>query len=186
MLQSSEDNNEQAELEALKTEAYENGYASGWEDALTSNEATKNRVEAEFERNIKSLSLTYVEAVTHVRSELGDFVEAIVETLLPSISSELICLNLKSQLIDRGDHLISGPIQIVASHDCFQHVKEMLSSEFSSEFEAVQDETLGRGQVFFKIGVKESQIDLSGAIESISAQLRAMRSDEIESEANNE
>lgn len=181
-LHSSHDEHEQEALEALKTEAYESGYASGWEDALSSNEAAKNRVEAEFERNIQNLSLTYVEAVTHVRSELESFVDAVVEILLPSISSDLTCLNLKSQLIDTGKKCISEPAQIIASQDCFQQIKDMLPSEYSSEFELVQDQTLGQGQVFFKIGGKENQIDLSSVIESISAQLRAVSADLDESE----
>ena len=186
VLQSSEDEHEKEVLDALKNEAYENGYASGWDDALASNEAAKSRVEAEFERNIQNLSLTYIEAVTHVRSELQGFVDALVETLLPSLSSDLICLNLKSQLIDTGKQCISEPAQIIASQDCYQHVKTMLSSEFSSEFEVIQDQSLGRGQVFFKVGGKENQIDLESVLEGISIQLRAMISDKNESEEKNE
>ena len=68
-----------ADVEAIRSAAYEAGYASGWEDAQKADSEAQNRVTAEFERNIQNLVFTYSEAVDCVRGELKGFGSAVID-----------------------------------------------------------------------------------------------------------
>ena len=78
---------ESLDPEQIRATAFEAGYASGWEDAKDAETNARQRVEAEFERNVQSLAFTYHEAVDRVRGELVGFVEELVEVLITSTHS---------------------------------------------------------------------------------------------------
>ena len=94
------------EVETIRTEAFESGYSSGWEDAKNADTEARLRVEAEFERNIQNLVFTYSEAVDCIRGELKTFLSAVVEGFLPEIVPDLTREHVRSELLKIADDLI--------------------------------------------------------------------------------
>lgn len=164
----------EAAIEAAKTEAYEAGYASGWDDALASGKSARLKLEAEFERNIQSLALTFAEAVTHVRGELVGLLDAITSQFLPETAPSVLREHIKSELLKLGDELTDVPIQVVASDDCAATVTEMIGDEATKNIEVIQDATLADGQVFLRLGQREVEIDLKPLVRAVTGQLQAM------------
>lgn len=165
----------QAAMDAAKTESFEAGYTSGWDDAIASDKAARQHLEAEFQRNVQGLALTFGDAVAHVRSELRAFVEAITDRFIPAVAPECLSAHVRAELLDIGDDLVDAPLEIVVSPDCISKISEMVKGEFSSDITVVKDETLSSGQVFVRIGEKETEFDLDPLISAMHRQLTAIR-----------
>ncbi len=169
---------EQAEhqniAEAARTEGYEAGYASGWDDAVASDETSRMRMAAEFERNIQNLAFTFAEAVNHVREELRTFLGEIVDQFLPAIAPEALRSHVKAELLRLGEEKMDVPVEIVASADCNSAIAEMLKSDFSFDVKLVEDASLSAGQVFVRLGENELEVDVNPLIEAVSSQLAAI------------
>lgn len=171
-----EEPNEQ--LEAVKAQAYEAGYTSGWDDAIASDKTSRLRMEAEFERNIQNLAFTFGEAVTHVRSELRQFLETITDQFLPTIAPDILREHVRSELLKFGEELTDIPVELVASPDCNPTVAEMLKSDFAMEITLIEDADLSEGQVYLRLGTREMEINLNPLMKAVSAQLAALNQDQ--------
>lgn len=162
------------EIAAARSQGFEAGYASGWEDAQSSDDAARRRIAAEFERNIETLAFTYHEAVDLIRAELFTFIDAVIESFLPPLLPDLIRAHLRDALRAAGDDGLAAPVEIVASSDSHASVAEMLSDDFALEIILVEDATLAPHQVFLRIGQREKVIDLEPMVELLRQQLSAI------------
>lgn len=160
--------------EQIRAAAFEAGYSSGWEDAKEAEAKARQRVEAEFERNIQALAFTYHEAVDRVRGELAVFLEELVDVLIPSIVPELVREHLRAELLGLSDPLLELPVEIVASPDCRDWVAAMLTNDLSFEVQLVEDDTLGAHQVFLRTSKREVEVNMLPLISKLKSQLSAM------------
>ena len=165
---------ELAKLDAIRSEAYEAGYRSGWDDAVASDKEARQRIEAEFERNIQGLAFTYNEAVDRVRSELKGFVSALLDQFLPSLLPDVLREYVRAELISIGDEQIELPVEIVASSDCLQLLSGMIEDDIAMDVNLVEDQSLANGQVFVRMEGRETQIDFEPLIQNLSRQFAAL------------
>ena len=163
-----------ADIATARSEGFEAGYASGWEDAQASDETARLRVAAEFERNIETLAFTYHEAVDLIRAELFTFIDAIIDSFLPPLLPELTRAHLRDTLRAAGDDGLAAPVEIVVSSDSHASVAEMLRDDFALDITLVEDATLAPDQVFLRIGQRETTIDLRPMVEMLRQQLSAV------------
>lgn len=164
-------------VEAARAEGYEAGYASGWDDAMASDQTSRIRMAAEFERNIQNLAFTFAEAVTHVRGELRNFLTDIVDHFFPAIAPDALRSHVKAELLRFGEERMDVPVEIVTSPDCNAVIAEMLKADFSLDVDLVEDPSLSAGQVYVRLGEQELEVDLDPLIEAVSSQLRAIGTD---------
>lgn len=164
-------------LGTARSEGYEAGYASGWEDAQASEAAARVRVAAEFERNIESLAFTYHEAVDLVRAELFGFIDAVIESFLPPLLPCLTREYVRDSLREFGDEALGSPIEIVVSSDSHDLLAGMLSNDFAMELTLIEDATLAPNQVFLRLAAKEVSIDLKPLLDALKAQFDAIKTD---------
>lgn len=166
------------QVETIKAQAYEAGYTSGWDDAIASDKTSRLRMEAEFERNIQNLAFTFGEAVTHVRSELRQFLETITDQFLPAIAPDILREHVRAELLRLGEELTDIPVELVTSPDCNPTVAEMLKSDFAMEITLIEDPDLSEGQVYLRLGAREMEINLDPLMKAVSAQLAALNQDQ--------
>ena len=69
--------------ESERLEAFENGYASGWEDAQKALEDSSRVISTEFGKSLKDLSFSYHEAVAQVQKSIAPLLRTIFEKTLP-------------------------------------------------------------------------------------------------------
>lgn len=169
----------EADLAAVRSEGYEAGYASGWEDAHRSDNEARRRVAAELERNIESLAFTYHEAVDLVRSELFGFIDAVIETFLPSLIPEMTRELVRDTLRQLGEEALHAPVELVSSSDSRGILAELLEEDFSIDLSLVEDDTLAPCQVFVRLAGKESAIDLMPLVVTLKAQFSALQAKEL-------
>lgn len=160
--------------ETIKTEAFESGYRSGWEDAQKADADTRQRIEAEFERNIQNLVFTYSEAVDCVRGELKSFITAIVEGFLPEIVPDLTREHVRTELLKIADDLVEAPIEILTSPESKPLLEELLEKDFPLNIALVEDATLAERQVYIRIAEREIEVDVAPLVEALRTQLRAI------------
>lgn len=172
------------EVETIRTEAFESGYASGWEDAKQADTEARQRVEAEFERNIQNLVFTYSEAVDCIRGELKTFLSAVVEGFLPEIVPDLTREHVRSELLKIADDLIEAPVEIVCSPDSVPLLEELLHSNASLDIRLVEDGSLAARQVYIRIAEREIEVNVAPLIDALRAQLRAVAETEKERTSN--
>lgn len=163
------------EIEAARAEGFDAGYSSGWEDAHKSDEGSRQRVAAEFERNIENLAFTYHEAVDLVRTELFGFVDAVIERFLPDVVPDLTREYVRDALRRYGEDRLMIPVEIVVSSNCRAFVEELMSEDFSIELTLTEDPTLAPHQVFLRQADRETVIDLAPLLEAARAQLGAIK-----------
>lgn len=164
----------QKEAETIRTEAFESGYSSGWEDAQKADAETRHRIEAEFERNIQNLVFTYTEAVDCVRGELKNFVSAIVEGFLPEIVPDLTREHVRNELLKLADDLVEAPIEIMTAPESKPLLEELLEKHATLNIGLVEDPTLAARQVYIRIAEREIEVDVVPLIEALRDQLRAI------------
>ncbi len=162
------------EVESIRTEAFESGYSSGWEDAQKADSDTRQRIEAEFERNIQNLVFTYTEAVDCVRGELKTFITAIVEGFLPEIVPDLTREHVRNELLKIADDLVEAPIEIMTAPESKPLLEELLEKDFPLNIGLVEDSTLAERQVYIRIAEREIEIDVAPLVEALRAQLEAI------------
>lgn len=161
-------------IEKARSEGFEAGYASGWEDARKAETESRHRIEAEFERNIQNLAFTYNEAVDRVRGELKTFVATLIEGFFPAIVPEVMREHVRAELLKIADDIVDVPIQVVASPDCAGFVEQMLASDFALRIELVEDASLAAQQVFIRIAEREIEVNVTPLIEALRAQFEAV------------
>lgn len=163
-----------AEVEKIRSEAYEAGYASGWEDAKNADSETRTRIEAEFERNIQNLVFTYSEAVDCIRGELKSFVTAILEAFLPELIPDLTKEHVRGELLKIADEMVEAPIEIVTAPDSRPLIEELLEKDFSHSINLIEDETLAPRQVYIRIAEREIEVNVSPLVDALRTQLKAV------------
>lgn len=173
------------DLAAARSQGFDAGYASGWEDAHKADDAARQRVAAEFERNIETLAFTYQEAVDLIRGELFAFLDAVVEKFLPSTLPDLTREHLREALRRLGEEHLVVPVELVVSSDSRRLVDELMNEDFSLEIAIVEDPTLASHQVFFRLGQRETSIDMMPLIDNLRSQLAAMNLTLRENEGKN-
>lgn len=163
------------EIEAIRQRGFEEGYASGWEDATASETEARRRIDAELERNIQNLAFTYSEAVERVRAELKTFVAALVDGFFPDLMLDLTREHVRAELVRIADAHVEVPLEIVASTDVVDVLQDMLQNDFSLEIELVSDQNLAPRQVFVRSRLREIEVDLSPLLTALREQFEAIQ-----------
>ncbi len=164
-----------SEIEAIRKQAFEDGYASGWEDAKSAETEARQRIDAELERNIQSLAFSYNEAVDRVRGELKNFVSAMIEGFFPALVPELLREHVRAELLRLADEFVEVPLQIVTSSDCADLLRDMLASDFASDIDLVTDPNLAPQQVFVHSPERELEVDLAPLLAAVREQFKAIQ-----------
>ena len=175
---------EAIDVEAIRSSAYESGYASGWEDAKQAELAARQHVGAEFERNVQNLSFTYHEAVDRVRGELTEFITTFLDVFLPAATPGLLKENIRTELISLSDICLDGHVELVVAPDCQTLVEEMLTGiDLALDVHILVDPDLATHQVFVRIADLEREIDFAPVLDSLTQQLAALTGDEEEDQS---
>lgn len=165
---------DQIDVEKERSQSFDLGYASGWEDAQKSLNEAQQRIEAEFERNIQNLVFTYSEAVDCVRGELKTFIAAIIEGFLPEMVPDLTREHVRNELLKIADDLVEAPVEIVTAPDSKALLEGLLEGEFGLNIGLAEDATLAPHQVYIRFAEREIEVNVAPVIGVLRSQLQAI------------
>ncbi|WP_424942659.1 flagellar biosynthesis protein [Aliiroseovarius crassostreae] len=157
----------EAELEAARLAGYEAGYQAGWDDATKADDNERERIGAEFARNLQDLGFTFHEARSHVMQSLEPLLASMVNKVLPELVSDTIGQAIVEEILPLAADAADCPIEVVTHPAGRATLEEFLSQNISVPLSIVEEGTLVEGQVHIRMGNTEKQIDLSGAVHRI-------------------
>ena len=175
---------EDVEAERLRKAAFEDGYASGWEDAQAADSAAHKHIDAEFQRCIQDLGFTYHEAVGKVRAELTGFIEAIFDTLLPSVMKDAFQETVVQKLIEQADAHLAPSIELRSHPSKVQVFEDLLGGRNDLAITVQEEATLSANQAYIKFIDHEVLVDLDSVVSVARAQLDALTQEEVKEVAN--
>ncbi len=155
------------DLEAVRLAGYEAGYQAGWDDATKADEQQRERIGAEFARNLQDLGFTFHEARSHVMQALEPLLGSMVSKVLPQLVSDTIGQAIVEELLPLAADAADCPIEIVTYPQGKATLEEFLTDSITVPLSIVEEDTLAEGQVYIRMGNTEKQIDLSGAVQRI-------------------
>jgi hypothetical protein len=154
-------------------EAYERGYRAGWDDCERQVQEARQAVGAELARNIQELGFTFHEARAHVLGGLEPLLAGIVAKVLPTLARETIGQSIVEELASVAETAIDAPVTILVAPGSHETVASFLADATALPYRLVAEETLSDGQVFFRLGDHERQLDLGAVIARIGERLTA-------------
>lgn len=154
-------------FEESRLAAFENGYQAGWDDASAAHAAEQSHVSADFAQNLQELSFTYQEAYGHVMNMLKPLLTQMVETLLPHIAHETLGARIVSEVTEMARAQANPRVELTMSPASRTRLEAILTDEMPAMMQIIDDESLGDGQVFLRIGSDERRIDLDGVLSAI-------------------
>jgi flagellar biosynthesis/type III secretory pathway protein FliH len=166
---------EPADLDAIdeaRLASYEQGYAAGWDDAVSAQGEEKNQLAADLAHNLQSLGFTYHEARVHVLRALEPLLAELVGQFLPEVAKSALGATVLQTLLPLAKNSADLPIKILFNPASRGAIEPFLQQANGPPLTLVEEPTLGEGQVFLLLGETEIRIDLDGAIAETKAALK--------------
>lgn len=164
----------EAELEKIRLASYEAGYSAGWDDALKEADGDKDRIEAEFARNLEDLGFTFHEARSHVLGSLEPLLRAMVDTLLPEVVQDALGHVINDEIMPLAEQAADTPIEVRVSAGSRRVLDHLMGRVNATPLEIFEDDTLPDGQVFLRSAKSERCIDLTSALSRIKGAVTAL------------
>ena len=162
------------ELESQKVLSYDTGYSAGWEDAAAALAEEHVHIGTELAKNLQAPEFTFHEARVQIMKTLEPLLSEIVAKILPRLVSESISQTVVEELLQFAETVIDSPIEIVVAPQNLAALEHLLSTVQAVPAKLVEEPTLGTGQVQFRAGQSEKQINLDDAIERIGSAIHSI------------
>lgn len=162
------------DIEATKKAAFEDGYASGWEDAKNADKSAGLRIDAEFERCLQDLAFTYHEALGQVRSELVPLIEALLDSFFSALVPELLKETVREEILKVADSHLAPSIELQVTVDMAEKFEDLLSGHTDLAITVRPEPSLAPGQAFVRIEHTEILVDFEPLLDVARSQLAAL------------
>lgn len=153
--------------EEEKLESFEDGYKSGWDDAISAQKDTNSAVSSEFAQNLQDASFSFHEARASLAKELREVVEPLLDALLPKIAKEALASHVMEQVASLSSDTLNRPIEIAVSPARMVTLQSLCEDTLTEPFVVIPDETLGEDQVFLRVGKQEREVELETWLQEV-------------------
>jgi len=168
---------DEAEVEGMKLESFENGYRAGWDDAVKAQSDDKTRISSAFGQHLQDLSFTYHEASRQVMNSMTPLLHEIVASLLPEVARASLGQHIVEQLQNMAEELGELEVVVAVSPNNVEAVQPLLQGDFGFPVELTADDTLLEEQADIRLGDTEKQIDLGDLVASVSEAIQGFTHD---------
>lgn len=152
-------------LEDARLSAFEKGYQAGWDDASAAHETEQSHISAEFARNLQDLSFTYQEAYNHVMRSIKPILDRMFIDILPEIAIPSLGMRLSEEALSMARQSAEAVIVLRMSPETAQRLEPLLVKKMPMQVRLLEDDTIGGGQVYLRLGEQEKCVDLDGLID---------------------
>ncbi len=172
------------EAEKLRETAFEQGYASGWQDALQQfrNEDALRRAAAE--EAIQAVNFTYAEAHQALQSGFLALTQAMLQKVMPEAARRALPQCLRDEL----DALIARhtdlPLEILCASSVLKTLEPIVGAIPNRAIRLIVEPSFSEAQVALRLGECERIIDLDAVQTRLHALLEIHFEGQAEQEAN--
>jgi flagellar biosynthesis/type III secretory pathway protein FliH len=161
-----------SDLEEARLASYEQGYAAGWDDSVSTQADDQRRLRADLARNLQAMSFTYHEARSHVLRAIGPLLQDMTTRILPAVLREALAPVVIDTLMPLAEELAGTPVIIILNPASRSAVEALLEQTTGLPVTLRDEPSLGEGQVFLQLGDTETRIDLDRVTAEITAAIR--------------
>lgn len=158
-----------SDIEDTRLQAYDAGYAAGWEDAAAAATLDQERITSELANNLQRLAFSFQEARSHVLKSVQPVITHLATHLLPQLAQEVLAPVVLDTVMPLIDELADTPIKVVLNPSARAAVERLLAQAAGLPLLIEEEPTLGEGQVYLRLGDAEHRIDLDQAVRDITA-----------------
>lgn len=156
----------EAEIEAQRVTAYEEGYKSGWDDAVRQTEEEGRRVGEELARNLRDLAFTYFEARSEVLTALEGFLGELFDKLFPQLLPEAVAASVLSELRQLADTASDVGMKLYVAPEDAATVRSLLPQD-GPRVDVVEEAALASGQARIHAAAGTVTIDADRLVRSL-------------------
>lgn len=168
------------ELEKFRLDSFEKGYRAGWEDAISAEKASRDRISSDLAQNLQDLSFTYHEAMAHASRSFASLMSSVVEKLLPAALRETVGLHILDVLQAHAKECAGLEVRIAVSSDDLPAAQAALEGDFGFPVRVLEDPQLFQGQADIRFKDQERRLDLTSLANEIIAAVDAIRDETSE------
>lgn len=161
------------EREEVKLQSFENGYKSGWDDAIAAQNETHVSLGSDFAVSLQEASFVYHEVRATLAKELQETIEPLLTTLLPKIAAESLHSQLLEKVMEISKKVMERPIEISVPPNRMAIINQLFEDNISEPFQVVSDDTMKDDQVILKIGEIERELSVENWTEDALSLVRA-------------
>ncbi|MEM9757201.1 MAG: hypothetical protein AAF914_14460 [Pseudomonadota bacterium] len=163
----------QPDVEALRAEAYEAGYNSGWDDSHAEAVRAQTSISSDLAQTLSDVRFTYEEARVDLLAAIRPVIETIIEQLLPRLAAEGLTASVAHELLPLIDTASDLRFELRAAPDVVPVVEKLITLRSDIDLRVQPEPTYSGAQVSLRMGSESRTIDLGDAVDKISAELRS-------------
>ncbi|MFB2531488.1 hypothetical protein ACEYYB_13295 [Paracoccus sp. p4-l81] len=157
----------QAALETSKLEAYERGYAAGWDDAIAGQAAEQAQARAEMLRQLQDSAFSYHEARQAILTAIEPVLETMVRAVLPDIARATLGPQLAQALQGELARHSDTPLRLRHHPGVADLMIDVIGQQTGLRLDLIPDPGLSPGQFLLERGDSQIEVDLDGLCRDI-------------------
>jgi flagellar assembly protein FliH len=161
------------DLEATLVSSYEHGYKAGWDDAIATQSKDRAAISADFARSLQEISFTYHEVREHLVPAFEALLRDVVARVLPMTAAATLGQTIIETLRPMTAAAADVPVELVVNSGNREKIAQLLKCELTLPVTVVEEDTLGLGQAFVRLGPAEKSIDMEEVLDAVSAAIDA-------------
>ena len=131
---------------AFRKEAFDEGYAAGWDDAVKQTQSDAAKAEAQISAALQTLDFTYFEARHHVLASLRPLIDAMMNSVLPNAAKEAL-IPLAVAELEALAKKTEAPIELRCAAETADRLQAHLATNSSTPARVVVEDTLTDAQI---------------------------------------
>lgn len=161
----------EVDTDALRTEGYEAGYKSGWDDCHAEHLKSEENVGSDLARSLRDIEATYAEARADVLSAIRPVINTIVGQVLPEIANEALGALVTQELLPHLSDAVNVEPELLCSSEALPILRKLLASQDGISVNVRPDPGFSGAQVALSFGAETRNIELSAAVDAIGKEL---------------
>lgn len=155
------------DIERKLVESYEHGYKAGWDDATRVQTNDRAAVGADLARSLQDISFTYHEVREGMMRSVEPLLRDLVAQVLPKAAEATLGQSILDALRPMLETAVNLPVELVVNPANRTLVEDLLTAETSLPLSVVEEDALGSGQAFVRLGAAEKSVDMEEVLGAI-------------------
>ena len=161
-------------LEAERLEAYDKGYAAGWEDATSAAETLRAEQGQALDVRLEELAFTFHEARAHVMRALHPLLEAMVHSAVPKVLHDTLGARLTELVSDMAEEAADAEILVMAAPGEAEGVAAALEGRVRFPVSIHEEDTIASGMLHLRLGSSARELDMTAIETALANALSAL------------
>lgn len=156
-----------AELERMRLAAYDEGFAAGWQDALSEAEAADTARRAAAEEALRALHFTHAEARAHALAAVLPLVRAMAGTVLPAMARATLGATVAEAVATLAAGTMETPVEVEGNAATCAAIAPLIAAMAEFDLRLTEEPSLADGQVIARLDPAATRIDIDAAVTAV-------------------